>query len=56
MSDLVPQTVADAHHAYLSAERSDDAIKAWRTFRSICREYQLDPVEIATQLNPWRKS
>jgi hypothetical protein len=51
----VPEALADAYHAYSSAERADDAISAWRTFRALCREQNQDPEEIARQLNPWRK-
>ena len=51
----VSQAVADAYHAYSSAEISADAIRAWRTFRNLCRQQHLDPVEIARLLNPWRK-
>jgi hypothetical protein len=51
----VSQAVADAYHAYSSAEISADAIRAWSAFRAACRAEQLDPVEVARCLNPWRK-
>jgi hypothetical protein len=55
VSERVPLDIELAHHAYLSAQRSDDAIQAWRTFRNLCRQQHLDPVEIACLMNPWRK-
>jgi|HubBroStandDraft_2_1064218.scaffolds.fasta_scaffold2558994_1 hypothetical protein len=55
LSEGVPLDIELAHHGYQSAQRSDDAIQAWRTFRALCRQQDLDPVEIARLLNPWRK-
>ena len=51
----VSQAVADAYHAYSSAEISADAIRAWSAFRATCRAEQLDPVEIAPLMNPSRR-
>lgn len=51
----VSQSLADAYHAYFSAQRSDDQVNAWKAFRALCSEQQLDPVEVARKLNPWRK-
>lgn len=52
----VSQRLADAYCAYLSAKTLEGQVSAWAVFRALCQKENLEPVSVAKQLNPWKKS